>query len=180
MRIKLSDDLDSVVWPRIKSYVLQQNPTAANEVLFICNYCKKLIKNDKKLPSRCVLNGLEVVPIPPELRRLDSLSSQFIQLAKCYQTVVRLGTYFGNVPSYNSLKACKGSTFFLPLPLENTLETLDKAKDSANRLCALPNPELYIIVNGKPTKGKVVWCSLVDINHVKQAVQKLIKEINWL
>ena len=179
VRIKLSDDLDSIVWPRIKSYVLQQNPTAADEVLFICNYSKKLIKNDKKLPSRCVLNGLEVVPIPPELCRLDSLSSQFIQLAKCYQTVVRLGTYFGNVPSYNSLKACKGSMFFLPLPLENTLETLDKAKDSANRLCALPNPELYIIVNGKPTKGKVVWRSLVDINHVKQAVQKL-KEINWL
>ena len=43
----------------------------------------------------------------------------------------------------------------------------------------LPDPELYIIVNGKPTKTKVVWCTLVDVNHVKAAIQKL-KESNWL
>ena len=39
--------------------------------------------------------------------------------------------------------------------------------------------ELYVIVNGKPTKTKVVWRSLVDINEIKKAVQKL-KEMNWL
>ena len=45
--------------------------------------------------SACyMLNGLEVIPIPPELAKLDSLSRQFIQLAKCYQAVVRLGTYY--------------------------------------------------------------------------------------
>ena len=77
------------------------------------------------LPSRCVLNGLETVSIPPELLRLDTLSAQLIQRAKCYQTVVRLGTYTAKVPAYNSLKACKGTVFFLPLPLKKTLETLD-------------------------------------------------------
>ena len=44
---------------------------------------------------------------------------------------------------------------------------------------ALPDPELYIIVNGKPTKTKVVWHTLVDVNHVKAAIRKL-KESNWL
>ena len=44
---------------------------------------------------------------------------------------------------------------------------------------ALPDPELYIIVNGRPMKSKVVWCSLVDVNRVKAAIQKL-KERNWL
>ena len=44
---------------------------------------------------------------------------------------------------------------------------------------ALPDPELYIIVNGRPTKGKVVWRTLVDVNRVKAAIQKL-KEGNWL
>ena len=36
-----------------------------------------------------------------------------------------------------------------------------------------------ILVNGKPTSSKVVWCSLVNVDHVKMAVQKL-RKINWL
>ena len=54
----------------------------------------------------------------------------------------------------------------------NTMETLEKVKDT----CLLPSPELYIIVNGK---GKVVWCSLVDVNDLTAAVQK-VQQINWL
>ena len=175
-RVKLSDNLSSEVWPALKSYVLQQNPNAGEEVLYVCNYCKPLIKK-KQMPPRCVLNGLQIVPIPPELADLDSLSRQLIQRAKCYQTVVRLGTYTAKVPIYNSLKACKGTMFFLPLPLNKTLETLDQVKQSGDT--ALPDPELYIIVNGRPTKSKVVWRSLVDVNRVKAAIQKL-KESNWL
>ena len=79
----------------------------------MCNYCKSVIKNNK-LPPR-VLNDLETVPMPPELAKLDALSSQLIQCAKCYQTVVRLGTYTAQVPVYSSLKACKGTMFFLCL-----------------------------------------------------------------
>ena len=46
--------------------------------------------------------------------------------------------------------------FFLPLPLNKTLETLDQVEHSDD----LPNLS-YIIDNGKPTKSKVVWRSLV-------------------
>ena len=66
--------------------------------------------------------------------------------------------------------------FFLPLPLKKTFETLDQTSKGEE---ALPDPELYIIVNGKPTTSKVVWRSLVNVNNVKTAVRKL-KEINWL
>ena len=59
--------------------------------------------------------------------------------------------------------------FFLPLPLNKTLETLDQVMHDDS----LPDPELYIIVNGRPTKSKVVWCSLVDVNKVKAAIAKL-------
>ena len=38
---------------------------------------------------------------------------------------------------------------------------------------------MYIILNGKPTKQKVVWRSLVNVDLVKIAAQKL-KETNWL
>ena len=131
------------------------------------------------MPPHCVLNGLETVPIPPELAKLDALSRQLIQRAKCYQTVVRLGTYTAKVTAYKSLKACKGTMFFLPLPLSKTLETLGQVKHPSDRDTTLPDPELYIIVNGKPTTSKVVWRSLVNVDHVKAAVQKL-REINWL
>ena len=176
-RVKLSDSLSSEVWPRLKSFILEQNPSAGDQVLYMCNYCKPVIKN--KLPARCVLNGLQLDTIPPELAQLDSLSRQLIQRAKCYQTVVRLGTYTAKVPVYNSLKACKGTMFFLPLPLRKTLETLDQVKHTSDAKLALPNPELYIIVNGRPTKSKVVWRTLVDVNAVKTAIKRL-REINWL
>ena len=165
------------MWPRLKSFILEQNPSAGDQVLFMCNYCKPVIKKNK-LPAR-VLNGLQLDTIPPELAQLDSLSRQLIQRAKCYQTVVRLGTYTGKVPVYNSLKACKGTMFFLPLPLRKTLETLDQVKHTSKAKLALPNPELYIIVNGRPTKSKVVWRTLVDVNAVKTAIKRL-REINWL
>ena len=97
-KVKLSDKLGNAVWPRLKEFILGQCPNT-NEVgtMYKCNYCKSSIKNNK-LPPRCVLNGLEPVPIPVELAKLDALSAQLIQLAKCYQTVVRLGTYTGRVP----------------------------------------------------------------------------------
>ena len=169
-QVKLSDNLSRDVWPRLKQYILDHNPTADQQTLYMC---KSGIKQNK-LPPRCVLNGLETVPIPHELAKLDVLSSQLIQRAKCYQTVVRLGTYTAKVPVYNSLKACRGT-----LPLNKTLETLGQAKNPGNKVTSLPDPELYIIVNGKPTTSKVVWRSLVNVDHVKTAVHKL-REINWL
>ena len=93
----------------------------------MCTICKSNIRKEK-LPARCVLNGLETVPVPKILNKLDYLSVQLVQRAKCYQTIVRLGTYTAKVPTYNSLKACKGNMFFLPLPMSKTMETLDEVK----------------------------------------------------
>ena len=63
-KVKLSDQLSNTVWPRLKDYI--QNQNLANDQLYMCNYCKSKIKNDT-LPPRCVLNDLQMVPIPPEL-----------------------------------------------------------------------------------------------------------------
>ena len=43
----------------------------------------------------------------------------------------------------------------------------------------LPHPELYILVNGKPSKLNVVWRSLINVDALKGVIHKL-KEINWL
>ena len=100
-RVKLSDDLGhSEIWSDLKEFLLTNNPPAEGETLYMCNYCKHKIKSNV-MPPRCVLNGLETVAVPTELAKLDTLSKQFIQLAKCFQTVVRLGTYTCKVPLYN-------------------------------------------------------------------------------
>ena len=166
--IELSEGaISSDVWLRLLAYVICTNPEANSKQLYICNYCKPRIRSNE-LPCRFVLNGLQTISVPPELNKLDALSAELIQRAKCYQTILRRGTYTGKVSIYNSLKACKGTMFFLPL-----LNQVESSK------IALPDPELYIIVNGKPTKNKVVWRTLVDVNRVKSAVDKL-KQINWL
>ena len=83
----------------------------------------------------------------------------------------------GKVPSYNSLKTCKGTMFFLPLPLDKTLQTIEEVEN--NTTVGLPDPELYILISGKPSKNKVLWQSLMNVDQVKAAVQKL-RFLNWL
>ena len=90
------------------------------------------------------------------------------------------------VPTCNSLKACKGVMFFLPLPLSKTIDTLAEIEPSRTgnpkvltTACKLPDPEVHITVNGEPSPSRVVWRSIVDVRGVKVAIAKL-KEINWL
>ena len=170
-KVRFADQL-GVVWPELKKIISKDDPKASKKTLFMCNYCKSSLRANR-MPPRCVLNGLHTIPVPIELRKLDDLGKQLIQRAKSFQTVVRLGTYTKKVPVYNSLKACKGNIFYLPLPLSKTMETIDAVEGS------LANPELYILVNGKPTKSNVVWRSLIKIEHVKAAINKL-RECNWL
>ena len=79
--------------------------------LYVCKDCRPVL-NAGNIPARCVLNGLYTESVPEELANLSSLENQFIQQAKCFQTVVRLGTYTGKVPNYNRVKAVKGTMFF--------------------------------------------------------------------
>ena len=162
-KVKFTDKLGTKVCSRLKAYLLEQDPAAASKVFYMCNYCKPSLKKNT-MPPRWVLNGLHVIPIPPELDRLDLLSSQLLQHAKCYQTVVRLGTYTGRVPSHN---ACKGNMFFLPLPLDKTLETLDQVKDTTRGVC-----QLYIIVNGKPTKCNIVCGAVWSMSTLSRLLSK--------
>ena len=73
--------------------------------------------------------------------------------------------------------------------LEKTLETLGEVRQlgvagsldspDGESTTHLPHPELYILVNGKPSKLNVVWRSLINVDALKGAIHKL-KEINWL
>ena len=113
-------------------------------------------------------------PVPKKLQVLHPLSKQLIQQVKAFEAIVWLGTYTGKVPMYNSLNACEGAMFFLPLPLDRTLQTIEDVESHAS--VGLPDPEIYVLVSGKLSKNKLLWLSLVN---VKPAVDKL-REVNWL
>ena len=61
--VRLSDDFNSDVWAELKFHIMKSNPDARNQVLYMCNYCKPMIRRDM-MPPHCVLNGLQTVPIP--------------------------------------------------------------------------------------------------------------------
>ena len=92
------------------------------------------------------------------------------------QMFVMLGMHTLKVPTYDSLKALKGAMFYLSLPLEKTMQTLNQVGIHSNHLL---DSELYIIINGQPTKSNNVWRSVVDVNKINAALRKL-KELNWL
>ena len=110
----------------MKNYLLEKDPDVTEKTLYVCTHCWPIL-NEDNIPGRCVLNGLYTESVPEELCNLNALETQLIQRAKCFQTVVRLGTYTGKVPVYNCLKAVKGTMFFLSLPLHNTFDRLDEA-----------------------------------------------------
>ena len=127
---KFSDNkFSSDIWRTLKSYMSAQESSAAGQTHYVCQYCRPIL-NKNNMPCRCVLHGLETEHVPSEL--LDPLSKQLIQRSKAFQAVYRLGTYTGNTLSYNSLKACKGTMFFLPLPLDKTVQTLEEMAHQIN------------------------------------------------
>ena len=156
---------NSAKWKQLKQYLAERDADFDNKIYYICQHCRPLL-NDNKLPATCVLNGLYVEEIPKELSQLNALGRQLVQRAKPFQIIIRLGTYTGKVPIYNATKGLKGTMFFLPLPLQNTIETFDDLgmpNDLMSEdLQMLPDPELYVLLDGRPTKDKVVWQTLVD------------------
>ena len=92
----------SPMWQKLKQHILQQDKDVNIDSLYVCQYCRPCL-NSNSMPSRCILNGLVTESVPGELAHLDALSKQFIQRAKAFQTVVRLGCTTAKVPIYNSL-----------------------------------------------------------------------------
>ena len=118
------DELKAQVWDELKAHVLKYQPTVAGQVLYMCHYCKTRVRSGD-MPARCVLNGLQTVPIPKELAKLDLLSRQLIQRAKCYQTIMRLGTYTGKVPTYKFPSGLQRHHVFPPFATKQDSRNLE-------------------------------------------------------
>ena len=61
-------------------------------------------------------------------------------------------------------------------PLDRTLQGIEDVESNAS--VGLPDPDIYILVSGKPSKNKLLCQSLVNVGHVRAVVEKL-REINW-
>ena len=122
-----------------------------------------------------MLNGLSFKSVPTEILQLNQHERVLIQRAKAFQVVTKMQTVAGKrLPPSHKVSKVKGSTFHLPLPLNETLKRLPSPEEP------LPcNGELYILLRSIPSEKKVIWQDIVNVNKVYDALCKL-KEINPL
>lgn len=118
------------------------------------------------MPARCALNGLNVDIVPETLKEFNIFESMLIQKSKCFQTILKLGPVKHCLPHSEMLKSLKGRVVYLPLPLESNNEMIPKG------LAA--NHELHILVNGVPTRSKIIWQDVVRVEKLKRAMETLI------
>ena len=138
----------------------------------ICKTCCTALKN-YKLPSMCILNNLSVSELPPELCNLNNYEKMLIQRMKSFQTVIKMDTVMKkHVPNKVKIDKVVGRTFYLMLPLEETLKKICPDTDPLN--C---DQNLFILVRSSPTKNKIIWEDLVNIKKVWEALVCL-KKIN--
>ena len=165
----------SDAWDRLLLY-LEEHPFPDDGLPtgYICHYCIEKFRAGE-LPSRCILNGLQFDSVPAEIAELNQYEKVLIQRAKVYQIVTKSNTIAAKkIPPSSKISRVHGSTFHLPLPLQETLKRLPKPED------ALPeHGELFILLQSIPSRHKVVWQDLINMQKVYSALQKL-KEINPL
>ena len=77
------------------------------------------------------------------------------------------------LPASYKVQKVNGTTFHLPLPIEETLNRLPDPQQ------ALPDHGELILMRSVPTKSNINWQDLVDVQKMYNALLKL-KEINPL
>ena len=117
------DKYNTDAWKQLKHHMLDVDPNIVGKSLYVCGHCRPVL-NKNHIPNWCILNGLITELLPNELAVLNLFERQLIKKAKAFQTIIRLGTYTGKVPAYNSLKAIRGTMFILPIPMDNTFTDL--------------------------------------------------------
>ena len=91
---EIHSSTETAEWLIMQAYWLAKHSTYdfdnTLDSLFICQYCKDSL-NRSSMSSRCVLNGLEVDPLPDSMKELNLFESMLLQKCKSFQTIVRLG-----------------------------------------------------------------------------------------
>ena len=113
---------------------------------YICDYCIKKFRAGV-LPARCILNGLLFKNVPIEIAQLNQYEKVLIQRAKAFQVVTKMKIVAGKqLPPSHMVSKIRGSTFHLPLPLQETLKRLPTLDQLIPE-----HGELYILLRSIPT-----------------------------
>jgi len=151
------------------SILKQLNFNSSHSKIYLCRtQCFNDIFIKKRKPIYSHLNNMHMDSPPIEITRLNFYEKILCQLAKCFQTIVKLQTC-KKFSGSNQILALKGSAIHLPITFESTHDYLtdDLPKQ-------IPNADaLHILVNGLPTKTNNIWRSLVNLEYV-------ISAANWL
>lgn len=136
----------------------------------LCDKCCKSLATGK-LPELSELNNMGLDPVPEEIACLNMFELMLIKLAKTFQTIVRLQPLSVVKTTGDWVHAVKGVTAHLPLPLQATHTYIQE------KLPSVENVE--IIVDSCPNKKNLIWRSLVNLDKVYNALNKM-KQINPL
>ncbi|KAI5733727.1 hypothetical protein M8J76_015236 [Diaphorina citri] len=153
------------VWTKLQAFYDSNDITPSP---YVCHTCIGKLRSNT-MPSTCVLNDLHYAPVPDEIKNLNNFEKMLIQRAKAFQVVscmIPVGKK--HIPNRHAIKKVKGRAFHLPLPLDSTLKKLPKVEDPLNK-----DQELFVLMRSSPSKNKVIWQDLVDVNKVYSALAYL-------
>ncbi|CAF5157042.1 unnamed protein product, partial [Rotaria magnacalcarata] len=137
---------------------------SSSELKWICRLCSDKIKK-QQLPSRALLNKLEVYEIPAELKKLNNLEKHLIALRLPFMKIVNLTS--GKLSSRLSQKGTKGPLHCVPSDVQDTVTILPRPVDKSMMVRLQLKRRL---------KYKAVWeDQLINPYDVKDALLILTK-----
>ncbi|CAF1383790.1 unnamed protein product [Adineta steineri] len=110
---------------RIQYYL---NNCSSIEETWICKSCSDKIKK-KEMPSRAIINKLEVSDVPSELKKLNDLERHLIALRLPFMKIVNLIS--GKLSSRLSQKGTKGPLHCVPSDVQDTALVLPRPVDKS-------------------------------------------------
>ena len=134
----------------------------------ICGYCWRKMNIKDEIPRIGLNNNMDIGIVPEVISSLNTFERLFIKFGSYFQTFLSLGTTIGNRPNNERMKAVKGFSVSIPVPIQ---ANVDKLGDE--RLHKLIDPSNYILLHGLPSKERKVWTSLIN-------VQKVFDALGWL
>ncbi|CAF3475451.1 unnamed protein product [Rotaria socialis] len=140
-------------------YCLDKNES---ENKWICILCSTKIKR-KQIPSRAVINNLQVCEIPAELKKLNDLEKHLIALRLPFMKIVNLVS--GKISHKFAQKGTKGPLHIVPSDVEDTVMSLPRPIDKSMMIRLQLKRRL---------KYKAVWEEqLINPNDIRQALTVL-------
>ena len=132
----------------------------------LCAYCYGKMQNGE-MPRTSLINHMDTGKTPREISQLNQFERLFIKLASHFAVYInfKLATTLRKRKSDEKMKAIKGFAVNIPVPIQDNVNKIGDGRPGK-----LIDPQKYLILHSNPTKSKIVWKSLIDVNKVFTAL----------